>query len=248
MYCKQCGKEIAPGTRFCVGCGAPIGKATPQLALPRGIDRKIWLVLGAVVGVVFLGTIGTFVVDNWLKNSSTNAVPKKVNAVPKSVDDLRAVDLASLVFQPNDLPLDKLGLVAIEDERWAASAEDVRSLDHHIGKDNINNIRGHFAMPSVPQRGLGSLYVRLYANVLSAQNQYQENYDGNMKIEKAKVHEVSDVGERSQAVIGNVATTFQFLRCHAFVLLSGVQAPVSPAAVLAYGKRLDERLRTAACP
>jgi hypothetical protein len=197
---------------------------------------------------VFLGVSGTLVVDYWLKNSSTNAVPKKVNAVPKSVDDLRAVDLASLVFQPNDLPLDKLGLVVIEDNLWAASAEDVRSLDHRIGKDLLNNTSVHFAKPSEPQNSLGGVVVLLYANVLSAQNKYQEFYDSKIKIFKEeKVHEVSDMGERAHTVNdGN--TYFDFLRCHAMVLLSGVQAPVSPADVLAYAKRLDERLRTAACP
>ena len=83
MYCRQCGKEVKTGVRFCAGCGAAIGKATPRLALPRGIDRKIWLVLGTVVGVVFLGVSGTLVVDYWRKNPFTNVVPK-------TAEDLRA--------------------------------------------------------------------------------------------------------------------------------------------------------------
>ncbi|MGH8646288.1 MAG: zinc-ribbon domain-containing protein [Gammaproteobacteria bacterium] len=242
MYCRQCGKEVAPGARFCAGCGAAVGKATPRLALPSGIDRKIWLVLCAVAGVVFLVVSGTLVVDSWRKKPSTNVVPK-------TAEDLRAVDLASLVYQSNDLPLDTLGLIVIEQLRWAATAEDVRSLAHQVGKDILNNFKVMFAKPSKSNVSLGQVLVVLYANVLSAQNSYQKIYDLARKIrKKEEVHEVSDAGERAFTVIVNDESTFVFLRCHAFATLSSIQPPVSPADALAYGKRLDERLRIAACP
>lgn len=63
--CRQCGKEVAPGTQFCAGCGAPMAKVTPTQALPSGIGRKIWIALGSLVGIGLLAAVGTLALDKW---------------------------------------------------------------------------------------------------------------------------------------------------------------------------------------
>lgn len=187
MYCKQCGKEIAPRTRFCTGCGAAIGKATPRLALPSGINRKTWLVLGAFIGVLFLGTIGTLLVDNWRKSPP-------INVSPKTAEDLRTVDLVSLVSPSNDLPLERAGLVVIENTRSVATAEDVRSLPDYTGNDILNLYKVHFAKPSEPRTAKGMIGVAIYASVLSAQNKYQTMEQSLKKYQNDNVTETSSLG------------------------------------------------------
>lgn len=40
MYCSQCGREVKPGSRFCAGCGAPLGTAKPTADEVRDISRE----------------------------------------------------------------------------------------------------------------------------------------------------------------------------------------------------------------
>ena len=61
MYCKQCGKEVASGARFCAGCGAPIGKTKAALR----IGPKVWVGVGASAGIALLVVGGTFAFDKW---------------------------------------------------------------------------------------------------------------------------------------------------------------------------------------
>ncbi|MGH8580556.1 MAG: type II secretion system major pseudopilin GspG [Gammaproteobacteria bacterium] len=65
MYCRQCGKEVAPGTQFCAGCGAPVGKtkAAPRTALR--ISPKVWIGLGALAVIALLVAGGRFALDKW---------------------------------------------------------------------------------------------------------------------------------------------------------------------------------------
>lgn len=60
MYCPKCGSEIPENSRFCVNCGAAVGKETPAPA-PKDQGKKrtpIWVTL-IVVAAAFL--IGKFV-------------------------------------------------------------------------------------------------------------------------------------------------------------------------------------------
>jgi hypothetical protein len=48
MYCSQCGREAKPGTRFCAGCGAPLGKAKSAPGAVDDISSKVGLPVGVI--------------------------------------------------------------------------------------------------------------------------------------------------------------------------------------------------------
>ena len=50
MFCKNCGKEVADGTKFCPNCGAQIGAAA-QTAEPKTAEPKTETYTGTVNGV-----------------------------------------------------------------------------------------------------------------------------------------------------------------------------------------------------
>jgi len=71
MYCKQCGKEVTPGARFCGGCGAPLGKAAPPPAAASGISRNVWIALGSTAGIVLLGMGVHWGLGKWYEMRAT---------------------------------------------------------------------------------------------------------------------------------------------------------------------------------
>ena len=57
VVCTQCGATLAPGTRFCGSCGAPVGTAVMTRAGAGGEPRSgvgVEVYIGMVVGVVVL--------------------------------------------------------------------------------------------------------------------------------------------------------------------------------------------------
>lgn len=86
MFCKNCGKELKEGTRFCDGCGAPqevaVSQSTavqqPQAATnpPASVPKKnnsLKLVIVAVVVVVCFA-IGSFVIAPSFKKDTSNDI------------------------------------------------------------------------------------------------------------------------------------------------------------------------------
>ncbi len=61
MFCKNCGKELAEGTKFCDGCGASQEAATAQTVTvqkPKSNGKKIGGIVMTVLGG--LSVIGSF--------------------------------------------------------------------------------------------------------------------------------------------------------------------------------------------
>lgn len=100
MFCKQCGKEIQEGHRFCLSCGAPVegtgaeyppqteGKAAQSVAPARKKIPKqkkiLFSVLGAVAVVVLIVlsvTITNFTKTRDLRNAIASRNGATVNAV-----------------------------------------------------------------------------------------------------------------------------------------------------------------------
>ena len=56
MYCKQCGKEIPEGARFCANCGIPVNKisvkSTPERAASKHKTRFM-LIIATCATVIF---------------------------------------------------------------------------------------------------------------------------------------------------------------------------------------------------
>ena len=83
MYCRQCGKEVRPDTRFCGACGAPIGKAAPSPAFKSRITPKVWIVVGSLVIIVLLGIAGTFGLARWNEHEATQLFTEANQLVQK---------------------------------------------------------------------------------------------------------------------------------------------------------------------
>lgn len=124
MFCKNCGKELKEGTRFCDGCGAPqevaVSQSTavqqPQAATnpPASVPKKnnsLKLVIVAVVVVVCFA-IGSFVIAPSL--SKDNDENKPTNNVSQSQNDDANNETESNDKKENTDNSDKKNLKAID--------------------------------------------------------------------------------------------------------------------------------------
>ena len=54
-YCSSCGTAYTPGSRFCPGCGLPLGGATAAGPVTKSGDRVPWLIAGgSLAGMLVL--------------------------------------------------------------------------------------------------------------------------------------------------------------------------------------------------
>ena len=92
MFCKNCGKEINEGTKFCNHCGASQEATTPQptvanntepMTAPKKNNTLKMVIIAAVVVVCF--AIGSFVIAPSL--SKDNDESKPANNVSQSQND-----------------------------------------------------------------------------------------------------------------------------------------------------------------
>ena len=64
MFCKNCGKELSEGTKFCDGCGAQLEATAVQTASaqkPKSNGKKIGGIVMTVLGG--LSVLGSFASD-----------------------------------------------------------------------------------------------------------------------------------------------------------------------------------------
>ena len=125
QMCADCGSELAPGQRFCPGCGTPVPAApTEAVAAPppkKAPRRGLWLLLVGGGGLVLLACIciAVFVVGSLL--SDTAVAPL---ATPGR--DYQATGVAPLATPPRDYEAGEYFIELIEqNERgW-------REIYHH---------------------------------------------------------------------------------------------------------------------
>jgi len=119
MFCKNCGKELKEGTRFCDGCGAPQEASAPQPTManntePTTAPKKnniLKMVIIAVVVVVCFA-IGSFVIAPSL--SKDNDESKPTNNVSQSQNDDVNNETESNDKKENTDNSDKKNLKAID--------------------------------------------------------------------------------------------------------------------------------------
>ena len=59
MFCKNCGKELVEGTKFCDGCGTPIEAASTQTANPNQKPKNKSKKIGGII-MTALGGLSVF--------------------------------------------------------------------------------------------------------------------------------------------------------------------------------------------
>jgi hypothetical protein len=74
MYCKNCGKQLREGARFCPNCGRPVPQDTQ--AKKRGLS------VGAIIGVT-LGALAVVLIAGWFIHSLTGGPADKLPSLKK---------------------------------------------------------------------------------------------------------------------------------------------------------------------
>ncbi len=65
MYCPSCGNKVSPGLSYCNQCGARLTAAEDRRVIPASSFN---LLVGAVIGIPFVGLAMIFVLITALKN------------------------------------------------------------------------------------------------------------------------------------------------------------------------------------
>lgn len=209
MYCRQCGKEVAAGTQFCAGCGAPIAKVTPTRALPSGIGRKIWLTLGSLAGIGLLAAVGTLALDKWREMKAERLLAEshqlvqqgqeaeKKNCVPATIA------LGGSAFKPYRAVHDKRTYVEVlkyyetalqnmlriaQDYPSTATAAKLAQTDERLGAYTISELDKTVA-PKMREKAL--ILAVEQGNVEAVRNLLGKEVDPNVKSDWSCDNDVS---------------------------------------------------------